>query len=66
MKLSSDDIIDLLNNCINSATFQCNENFYEQCHEIPIGSPISSDLAELTITDMFQTQTTNLQFGSVI
>ena len=60
-KLSSDDIIDLLKICIHSVTFQWNEKCYKQRHGIPMGSPISVVLAELTMqqieTNMLHSQT---------
>ena len=52
--LNKNDILRLLEICIQSTIFQWNNKIYQQCHGTPMGSPISVALAELTMQSIEQ------------
>ena len=52
--LNKNDILRLLEICIQSTIFQWNNKIYQQCHGTQMGSPISVVLAELTMQSIEQ------------
>ena len=54
--LNKNDILRLLEICIQSTIFQWNNKIYQQYHGTPMGSPISVALAELTMQSINQNQ----------
>ncbi len=51
-ELSVDQLTILLDFCLNTTYFVCNEIFYRQVHGAPMGGPISPCLANLSMIDM--------------
>ena len=47
-----DDIVDLLDFCLSTTNFKCNDTYYQQIFGTAMGSPVSAVMANLVMEDL--------------